>query len=244
MERVKVRAHDMVITQGDVGDKFYIVDQGTYVVTIGPDGNNSPEILKYEPQPNGGANPCFGELALLYSKPRGANVVARTDGLLWALDRKTFHAILARSSEAALVSALRGVHVFRGLSTSQLRRLASLLTEVSFEPGETVIREGDLDFTFFIIAEGRATVTKSAEDGKPPKVITDLGPGDCFGERSLLYNQPRGATVTAAASSTVDGEVKDLGLKCLQVSRPPLKKSWVRCRTCCPRTRSGDSTPS
>ena len=108
VERVKVSAR-----HGDTGRRATSSTRRPgHVVTIGPDGNNSPEILKYEPQ--WWCQPMLWRACIALP---GANVVARTDGLLWALDRKTFHAILARS-EAALVSALRGVHVFRGLSTS------------------------------------------------------------------------------------------------------------------------------
>ena len=142
MRKVSVSEGDLVVRQGDDGDDFFIVDAGTYAVTIGLEGKDSPEILRYEPHPGGGANPCFGELALLYSKPRGANVVARSDGVLWALDRRSFRSILTRSSEHTLLKTLRGVQLFRTLSTAKLRELASMLVEVTFAPGETVVKEG------------------------------------------------------------------------------------------------------
>ena len=178
MRRVEVSGGELVIRQGDVGEDFYIVDEGTYAVTIGPDDASSPEIMTYEPHPNGGANPCFGELALLYSKPRGANVVARSAGVLWALDRRSFRAILSRSSEHALLRTLRHVQIFRSLPTSKLRELASMVVENKFEPGEVVMREGEMDQTFFIIAEGVAIVTKASTDGGPPKLVTELHEGD------------------------------------------------------------------
>lgn len=99
--------------QGEHGDWFYVLDDGEFSVAIGEDLSIAPEILRYTPAPAGGANPCFGELALLYSKPRAANVVALTDGVLWAIDRKSFRAVLMKSDQTKLLRTLRAVQVRR-----------------------------------------------------------------------------------------------------------------------------------
>ena len=169
--------------------------------------------------------PCAaGELALLYSKPRAANVVARTDGVLWALDRRSFRAILMRSSDTTILRTLRSVQMFKSLSSEQLRRLADCLTEVSFPPGARVIHQGALDFTFYIIREGHANVYRTSGDGHT-KLLTELGSGDYFGERAMLYHEPRDATVSVPSGGG--------HLKCLQISKdafeevppPPPKKT-------------------
>ena len=91
MKRVPVKKGEVVIRQGDAGDWFYVVDAGEFAVTLSQAGKQV-EILKYTTQ--GGTNPCFGELALMYSKPRAATVTAAKDGVLWAMDRRSFRAIL------------------------------------------------------------------------------------------------------------------------------------------------------
>ena len=217
MTRVTVKKGDVIIRQGDDADSYYIVDSGTYAVTIGDDPASALEVLSYEPNTTGGANPCFGELALLYSKPRAANVVARTDGLLWSLDRLAFHAILTKSSESSLVQSLRSVPMFRPLPTAKLRQLAALLHEVQFPPGSAVATEGDTsEPAFFVISDGHATVTKKSANAQGEvveKFLTELGPGDYFGERTLLDpDWKRHSNVTAA---TRDGKP----LVCLQVSK-------------------------
>ena len=66
----------------------------------------------------------------------------------------------------------------------------------TFPPGAAVTREGARGvrvLAFFVIAEGRASVTVAGET----KAV--LGPGDHFGEIGLFYDQPRTATVTAEA---------------------------------------------
>ena len=100
MKRVPVKKGEVVIRQGDAGDWFYVVDAGEFAVTLSQAGKQV-EILKYTTQ--GGTNPCFGELALMYSKPRAATVTAAKDGVLWAMDRRSFRAILMKSSATSMV---------------------------------------------------------------------------------------------------------------------------------------------
>ena len=68
----KVVAGETIIQQGDEGDNFYVVDDGTFEVYI--NGNKVVEIT---------AGGSFGELALMYNTPRAATVKAGTDGTLW-----------------------------------------------------------------------------------------------------------------------------------------------------------------
>jgi CRP-like cAMP-binding protein len=92
-----------------------------------------------------------------------------------------------RAHEAVIAS----VDLFRDLSKSQLRRLAEASIEVSHPPGKAVAREGRGGLAFHLIIEGSATVSK---DGR---VLRTHGPGDYFGEISMIDGLPRSATVTA-----------------------------------------------
>ena len=92
-----------------------------------------------------------------------------------------------RAHEAVIAS----VDLFRDLSKSQLKRLAEASIEVSHPPGKAVATEGRGGLAFHLILEGSATVSK---DGQ---VLRTLGPGDYFGEISMIDGLPRSATVTA-----------------------------------------------
>uniref|UniRef100_A0A8D9A6F3 cAMP-dependent protein kinase type I regulatory subunit n=1 Tax=Cacopsylla melanoneura TaxID=428564 RepID=A0A8D9A6F3_9HEMI len=78
---------EAIITQGDEGDNFYVIDQGEVEVYV----NN--ELVT-----SVGEGGSFGELALIYGTPRAATVRAKTDVKLWGLDRDSYRRILMGST--------------------------------------------------------------------------------------------------------------------------------------------------
>jgi CRP/FNR family transcriptional regulator, cyclic AMP receptor protein len=83
------------------------------------------------------------------------------------------------------------VGLFRDLPRAQLKRLALVSREVSHPAGQEVAAEGGGGVAFHIILEGSATVTQGGRE------LGTLGPGDSFGEISMIDGKPRSATVTA-----------------------------------------------
>jgi hypothetical protein len=79
LDLIAIRAGDLVIRQGDVGDRFYVVEAGTFEVDV--DGHHVATR---------GEGDFFGEIALLYDVPRTATVRATTDSAVWALDQEEF----------------------------------------------------------------------------------------------------------------------------------------------------------
>lgn len=78
-----------VVTQGEAGDTFYILEEGECdVEKVYVDGTPPAKVMAY------GSGDCFGELALIRNEPRAASVVAKTDCRLLAIDRKTFKLLL------------------------------------------------------------------------------------------------------------------------------------------------------
>ena len=94
-----------------------------------------------------------------------------------------------RTSET--VDLLSKVPIFSGLSKKELQRIAESVKEVAHREGAVLAREGESGLGFFLITDG----TARAEVGG--RVRTRMGPGDFFGEISLLDGGPRTATVLA-----------------------------------------------
>ncbi|WP_310527634.1 cyclic nucleotide-binding domain-containing protein [Nocardioides sp.] len=102
---------------------------------------------------------------------------------------------MARDREIEALVA--DVDLFRGLSKGQVKRLVQASREALHPAGKEVATEGLGALAFHLILEGAATVSK---DGR---VLRTVGPGDYFGEISMIDGLPRSATVTALEPMTV-----------------------------------------
>lgn len=87
------------------------------------------------------------------------------------------------------------VQVFRGMSGDELIHLLEAAEKCTFQPGETIVREGSTGAWLYVIIDGQVTVLKSAK-GKSAE-LARLQPGDSFGEMSLIDQQLRSASVIA-----------------------------------------------
>lgn len=97
----------------------------------------------------------------------------------------------------ATIDQLREVSLFRDLDDETLQKVLMLGHVVEWGAGQTVIKEEDRKGeVFHLIMDGMAEVS---HHGKP---VASAGPGDYFGELSLLDGKPRSASVTAATDLT------------------------------------------
>ncbi len=95
--------------------------------------------------------------------------------------------------------ALQRVPLFSGLKGKQLKRVAEAMSERTFSAGEEITKEGEVGVGFYVIEDGRASVTMNRQP------VGELGPGDHFGEISLIAETPRAATVTAETEMRCQG---------------------------------------
>jgi CRP-like cAMP-binding protein len=85
---------------------------------------------------------------------------------------------------------------FGGLSDASLDLLISMLVERRFDAGATVVAEGEPGRSMYIVHSGELVVSKLGETGRVIR-MRGLGPGDFFGEMTLIEMQNRSATVVA-----------------------------------------------
>ena len=116
---------------------------------------------------------------------------------------------LVAHAEATPGSALMGQIIRElGLPDHWIEDLRPHLRRRLLAPGEGVIREGDPGNSLFAVHRGTLQVVR-AEDRLDPytglfwKPLADLGPGQWFGEASLLTGAPRNATVVAATEAEI-----------------------------------------
>jgi cAMP-dependent protein kinase regulator len=179
---------EIVIQEGDDGDYLFFVESGELECSKGALG-----VIKIY-----GPGDVFGELALLYNSPRAATIVALQPSRLWKLDRTTFNKIV-RDVAAAQVERIRSfimsVPMFTSLDLYEQTKLAEAMREVVYNAGDVILQQGESGDNMFWIEEGVAQAQKYEPDGQV--TVMDHGPGDYFGELSLLNDSVRAANVIA-----------------------------------------------
>ena len=81
--------------------------------------------------------------------------------------------------------------LFQGIGADGLATLASRAIQIDFPAGHVIARQGEIGTGFFVVITGKVRVVR---DGT---AVASLGPGEFFGELSVLDRQPRNAMVTA-----------------------------------------------
>lgn len=89
------------------------------------------------------------------------------------------------------IEFLATVPLFSALTDDELTTVVRAAEELDVAGGEELVTEGRIGRDFFLILDGEAVVRRNGR-----KVAT-LGPGNWFGELSLIDNEPRSATVVA-----------------------------------------------
>jgi glutaminase len=113
--------------------------------------------------------------------------------------------------------SLGALDVFRGLERADLKVIEGLVHSLMFEPGQTIVKEGDEAHLLFIIARGTASVQLKVGEGEHARVvrIAALGPGLSFGEMALIDGGRRSADVVAEDRVVCYGfsveQLRDLG---------------------------------
>ena len=95
---------------------------------------------------------------------------------------------------------LRNIGLFGALSDDVLEYLSTLLSVETPPAGATLFREGEDANAMFVVINGEVEVLKKSKRTVEARVAV-LGPGDWFGEMSIVDIQPRSATVRALAPS-------------------------------------------
>jgi CRP-like cAMP-binding protein len=97
---------------------------------------------------------------------------------------------------ATTIDQLRAVPLFSGLKDRELRHVLESGKEVYFEAGQAVVEEDRSGVGFHLIVEGMAAVSAHGS------ALSSAGPGEYFGEMSVIDGHPRSATVTAQTALT------------------------------------------
>ena len=95
---------------------------------------------------------------------------------------------------------LKKIEMFEGLTVSELAAVGSVAEEVRFQPGEVVIKRGEMGETMYLMISGEVSVHIGDESGSEIEVDR-IKAGDYFGEMALFEDIPRSATIRTETES-------------------------------------------
>jgi len=104
---------------------------------------------------------------------------------------------LMHSDGDDVIEMLQKTPIWSGLAKQDLKLIAKLSKERKFESGHAIVSKGEAGVGFYLILEGSVEVRANG------KTLSKLGPGQFFGEMSILDNKPRSADVVTVEPSRV-----------------------------------------
>ncbi len=96
---------------------------------------------------------------------------------------------------ADLLKFLPTIALFGGLEAKTLEKIISMMTVQELLPGEEVCKQGEPGRTMFVVRSGEAVVYRHNIVGGRRSKLIRMGPGEFFGEMTLIDIMKRSATV-------------------------------------------------
>ncbi|MBW1716192.1 MAG: protein kinase [Deltaproteobacteria bacterium] len=96
---------------------------------------------------------------------------------------------LKESLDSKLFNYIQALPFFHNFTESQINEILSVTDVIKVEGNKTIIQEGEIDDSFYVLISGQVVVRKGR------KVVTTLEKGQCFGEMSYLTGEARNATI-------------------------------------------------
>ncbi|NOZ86951.1 MAG: cyclic nucleotide-binding domain-containing protein [Deltaproteobacteria bacterium] len=196
-----------IIKQGEDGNSFFLLVRGSVIVEKELEDGPPVELAKL------GDGSLFGEMALLSRSPRIATVRSLTRCELFEVPRivlddlveerpRVASSLVEFTKKRLLANLLTTSPLFSRFSREDRKSIIKLFDKVLVDEGEIVVEEGTEPGALYLVSSGEVAVTR-AEEGKEKIRLATLGPGEVFGEISLLKNQPANASVTAETRSVL-----------------------------------------
>jgi anion transporter len=170
MEELTVSPGSTIVTQGDHGDAFYLIQSGTVQVVVDSGAGNSEIIAILGPQD------WFGEMALLSGEPRSATIIAVKETALWRLSREDWDDLIGKHPTWLLqfcaTLSKRLSYVDRQYSTS--REAFNSLAE-EFYASRTPAEQEFFRHASLVGTIDKNTCEQIFQSQEHVKLLTDLG---------------------------------------------------------------------
>ena len=185
MEIEKLQPNQVLYDETSIGDKFYIVKEGTLEETI--KNLESPKIYR--------EGDTFGELALLEKRKREGKIISKDNSIIYSLKGQIFRNIVEKMNkeeQKERLEFLSIVPIFHSINRNQLNNIILNMYTCSFDQGQLIFKEGETGYSFYIIKTG--SVNCESESGSIKRTLQTK---DYFGEYAVLFDMPRSLNVRA-----------------------------------------------
>ena len=200
MEPCHLKPREVAIRAGEPSEFMYVVHKGRVAVQIGASDEQGGRTSMMSSmrtsarEKNCGPGDMFGEATLMKGGDADLTAVATGTAQLWRLHRIAFKMIQinhSRKDKEQRLHLLQHVDIFNGmqLAEEEFHELVTACDLVVFSNDSTIMKEGDKDRVLYVIVEGRVGVYKGNN------FVSEFGPGEYFGEMSMLTGAPRAATI-------------------------------------------------
>lgn len=201
----KVEVGEKVISLGEDGDNFYVIESGVYDIIVKIAGEEK-KVGQYD---NKGS---FGELALMYNTPRAATIQATTKGVLWAMTREVFRSIVLKKAfekRRMYEDLLDQVPILESLSPYERMSIADALKTRNYQDDQQVLKQNDQGDEMYFVEQGKVRIMMKRVGETEEKEVATIEKGGYFGELALLTRHPRAASAYACGPTKL--AVLDVG---------------------------------
>ena len=218
---MEVKKSRFLFKQGEKDNYSYFLLEGEIELLADKQGG---DLIK------GGSDRARYALARI--QPRQFSAQARTKARVLVIERNSLDQLLVLADQSGLgassaaaddmgvdsidaapdtdwMTHLLQSGLFSRMPMANIQQLFGRLEPMEYEAGAVVIRQGDPGDYYYIISEGRCTVSRKPSARSNDVKIAELGIGDSFGEEALVSNSKRNATITMMSAGVVMRLAKD-----------------------------------
>ena len=189
-----------IFHKGDVSDKFYIVIFGA----VDAYNKEKDGSLTYFGTIDQGKQ--IGERGLVRSQPRSLTMIAKEDTYLLTISSEDFLAYLGKEVFVIMQRKLHFIEKYfpnvRKYTYVQKERIAYSMSPEDFKRGQHVMIKGRSNEYLYFISEGELALSLEFDDKVTANVVK-LGPGNCFGEETVLLGRRNFYNVVVLSERTL-----------------------------------------
>lgn len=206
LQVLKFKKGEVIVRKGDKSDSLYIIAFG--VVEFSDERNGQTVTLR-----KFAAGEMFGEFGMVNESPRTLTATAFTDIVaVLILKKEVFEANrekvfmepieerVAKINQTMMAGGLTQIDFLKDIPAERIVEIGNLFRYEYHEEGHTLFHEGDAGDRFYLIYSGSLVLTIKDDMGFPVE-LARLQAGTTFGERSLLQDTQRSATITTMEDS-------------------------------------------